>query len=77
MRISSIRLKNYRQFKEAHIEFPDGVIGLVGLNGTGKSSLVEAVAWALFGNIASRTDKERGLKGLDRHQATRVKYLWK
>jgi len=61
MRISSIKLKNYRQFKEAHIEFPDGVIGLVGLNGTGKSSLVEAVAWTLFGNIASRTDKE-GIK---------------
>ena len=61
MRISSVRLKNYRQFKEAHIEFPDGVIGLVGLNGVGKSSLVEAIAWALFGNIASRTDKE-GIK---------------
>ena len=61
MRLISLKLKNYRQFKEAEIEFPDGVIGVVGLNGSGKSSLMEAIAWTLYGNDAARTKKE-GIK---------------
>ena len=59
MRLVSLRLKNYRRFKDAQIEFPDGVIGIIGLNGSGKSSIVEAIAWTLFGNIAARTEKEQ------------------
>ncbi|MCX5726542.1 MAG: SMC family ATPase [Candidatus Saganbacteria bacterium] len=61
MRLVSLTLKNYRQFKDAKVEFGDGVIGIVGLNGAGKSTLVEAVAWALYGNLAARTEKE-GIK---------------
>ena len=45
MILKSIRLKNFRKFKESYVEFPDGVSGVVGLNGVGKSTLFEAVAW--------------------------------
>ncbi|MBU0687405.1 MAG: SMC family ATPase [Candidatus Margulisbacteria bacterium] len=61
MRLLSLKLKNYRQFKDAEVEFADGVTGITGLNGAGKSSLIEAVAWALYGNIISRNGKE-GIK---------------
>jgi exonuclease SbcC len=42
------------------VEFPDGIVGIIGQNGSGKSSLVEAIAWALYGNESSivRTTKE-------------------
>ncbi len=50
MRIKSIRLRNYRKFRNVELEFGDGVIGITGLNGAGKSTLVEAIAWALYGN---------------------------
>jgi exonuclease SbcC len=42
------------------VEFPDGIVGIIGQNGSGKSSLVEAIAWALYGNEPSivRTTKE-------------------
>ncbi|MEM2979409.1 MAG: ATP-binding protein [Methanomassiliicoccales archaeon] len=55
---------NYRKFKHCAIEFPDGVIGIIGPNGVGKSSLIEAIAWAIYGNEAPivRTTKEGVLR---------------
>ncbi|MHB8586664.1 MAG: AAA family ATPase [Thermoplasmatota archaeon] len=59
MRIVRLELENFRRFREASLEFPDGVIGIVGRNGAGKSTLVEAIGWALFGNEAARTGKDQ------------------
>jgi len=55
MILTAIHLKNFRKFKETSFEFPEGVTGIVGLNGVGKSTLFEAVAWALYGSVAART----------------------
>ncbi len=59
MILKSIRLKNFRKFKDSYVEFPDGVTGVVGLNGVGKSTLFEAVAWTLYGPVAARTSTEQ------------------
>jgi exonuclease SbcC len=66
MRLKSLSLKNYRQYKDSTIEFGDGITGIVGLNGAGKSTLVEAIAWTLYGPNAARTGKE----GIKRSTAT-------
>ncbi|MFO7618596.1 MAG: SMC family ATPase [Thermoplasmata archaeon] len=60
MRLRTIQLQNYRRYKSAELEFPDGLVSVTGPNGSGKSTLLEAMAWALFGNQAEivRTDKE-------------------
>jgi len=55
MIIKNLTLKNFRKFKNATIEFPDGVTGVVGLNGAGKSTIFEAIAWVLYGPVAART----------------------
>ena len=55
MILKSLTLKNYRKFKDITIEFPDGVTGIVGLNGVGKSTIFEAIAWVIYGPVASRT----------------------
>jgi exonuclease SbcC len=52
MRLNYIELRNYRRFKDLRIELPsDGIIGILGPNGCGKTTIIEAVAWALFGNV--------------------------
>lgn len=56
MRLERLRMENFRRFKQADVEFPDGVIALVGRNGAGKSTLLEAIGWCLYGH--SRTEKE-------------------
>lgn len=50
MRVSYLELRNYRRFRNLKLEFPDGIIGILGLNGAGKSTIIEGMAWALFGN---------------------------
>ena len=58
MYLRSVQLENYRKFEFAQTDFPDGIVGIIGSNGVGKSTLVEAIAWTLYGNEASRTTKE-------------------
>ena len=58
MLLKTLTLKNFRKFKNATIDFPDGVTGVVGLNGVGKSTIFEAIAWVLYGSVAARTSSE-------------------
>jgi len=58
MIIHSLKLKNYRKFKDEFIEFPEGLFGIIGNNGAGKTSLIEALAWAIYGTKGSKTEKE-------------------
>lgn len=58
MHLRRIRLQNYRRHRETEFEFPDGVIALLGRNGSGKSTILEAIGFALFGTHATRTGKE-------------------
>jgi len=47
--IDRIVLKNFKRFREQTICFKDGITGILGNNGTGKSSIVEAIFFALYG----------------------------
>lgn len=67
MRVISLRLRNYRKFRDAAVEFGDGIIAITGLNGAGKSTIVEAMAWALYGNyrrIIRKGDSKKGIKSV-------------
>lgn len=44
MQIKSLTLKNFRGFKDTEITFSDGLTVLVGVNGAGKSSVLDALA---------------------------------
>ena len=73
MLLKAITLRNYRKYKNAEVEFPDGVIGIIGLNGVGKTTLVEAIGWVLFGHHAARTKKEFiKREGTPQNEACRV-----
>lgn len=54
MRIEQISIANYRQYEEVEIEFPPGDAAdlhlLIGENGTGKTNLVNAITWCLYGD---------------------------
>ena len=58
MIIKSIKLQNYRRFRDLELELPENLIGIVGKNGAGKTTIVEAIGWCLYGNRIRRTDKQ-------------------
>ncbi|MEK6909127.1 MAG: AAA family ATPase [Nanoarchaeota archaeon] len=49
MIFKSIRLKNIRSYKEQEIKFPEGAVLLAGDVGSGKTSILLAIEYALFG----------------------------
>ena len=49
MLIKRLKLKNIRSYKEADIAFPEGIVLLSGDIGSGKSSILLSVEFALFG----------------------------
>ncbi|MFB6256464.1 MAG: AAA family ATPase, partial [Haloplanus sp.] len=52
MRFDRIRLRNFRPYADADLDLRDGVTVIHGLNGSGKSSLLEACFFALYGSKA-------------------------
>src|SRR5215211_1244061 len=58
MRLNSLRLTNFRQHCDTFVTFDTGLTGIIGANGSGKSTILEAIAWALYGQDAARGKKE-------------------
>ncbi len=49
MRINKLAIKNIRSYEDAEIEFPEGILLLSGDVGSGKTSILLALEYALFG----------------------------
>ena len=58
MRLASLKLENYRKYRNATVEFSDGIMGIVGRNGAGKSTIIEAIGWCLYGAPAARSNQD-------------------
>ena len=57
MRITRLYLRNDRVYEnELDLELPGGLVGIFGVNGSGKSAMLESVLWTLWGK--ARTSKE-------------------
>jgi DNA repair exonuclease SbcCD ATPase subunit len=55
MRIKHVKIKGFRGFNdEQTVNLDADVVLIYGLNGTGKSSLIEALEWLFFGDISRR-----------------------
>ena len=58
MQLVSLSMRNFKKYRHADLEFQNGLIGIVGSNGAGKSTIVDAIAWALYGSKASTIKRE-------------------
>lgn len=58
MKLKSLKLENFRQHEDSFIEFSNGITIINGTNGSGKSTILEAITWAIYGTDAARGTKD-------------------
>lgn len=66
MRIQRIELQNFRSYEQRTITLDEPRTLLIGENGTGKSTLIDAVAWCLTGRCRGVDGRGAGQKDLIR-----------
>src|SRR5947209_6023528 len=59
MRLTRVRLRNYRVYEDLDLGLPPGLTGVYGANGAGKSTLMEAIRFTLYGRARTSNDEIR------------------
>jgi len=49
MILNNLKLANYKQYAALSLDFREGLVGMSGKNGAGKSTIFEAILYCLFG----------------------------
>ncbi|MFY9089185.1 SMC family ATPase [Arcobacter aquimarinus] len=58
MILTKLKLENFKKYSSFEISFDLGLIGIIGKNGSGKSTIFEAILFALYGELRNKGDKE-------------------
>ena len=61
--IKDIQLKDFIAHRDTKLEFGKGVTIFVGHNGSGKSSIIDAITFALFGKHTRKSNKNLVRRG--------------
>ncbi len=71
--IQRLALQNYKVFKDQEFLFDRGTTAIVGPNGSGKTSILEALEFALFRVVTRKEKKVPKLEELINHQSKKAK----
>ncbi len=55
MIIHSLKLKDFKSYKDSEFKFDTGISLILGENGAGKSTILEAISYALFKEVSNRS----------------------
>ncbi|TFG75290.1 MAG: DUF2813 domain-containing protein [Chrysiogenales bacterium] len=67
IRVESITIKEFRGIRDLTLDFKEKTFAICGPNGTGKSGVVDALEFALTGNVSRLSGEGRGEVNLKQH----------
>ncbi len=59
MILNNLKLAHYKQYAALSLDFREGLVGIIGKNGAGKSTIFEAILYCLFGRDESNKNLVR------------------
>lgn len=65
MILRQLKLRNYKQYTELNLEFKTGLVGIIGRNGAGKSTIFDAILYCLFGKDEDKKETIRSTYAVD------------
>jgi len=71
--ITRIKLVNWKTHKSSELEFSEGTNVIVGINGAGKSSIMDAISFALFGTYPKLNSREEKLEDVITNKPVKAK----
>ena len=66
MILTSLHMQNYKKYQDYTLEFAEGLTGIIGRNGSGKSTIFDAITFALYGDVRGEKDTVRYAKADDK-----------
>ena len=70
--IGRIKLRNFKVYKDQEFIFQSGTTAIVGPNGSGKTSILEAIEFGLFRRVTRKEKKVPSLEDLINHQGKKA-----
>jgi len=58
MILCNLKLENFKRYTSYEISFGEGLVGIIGKNGSGKSTIFEAILFALYGALQNKSYKD-------------------